>query len=74
MSPFGKSHPEPEPVEVQGRPLQCVVCRHGAFWRRDAQLHGGVATFLNLEWMSPTAACLVCSRCGYVHWFLPVGE
>jgi hypothetical protein len=31
------------------------------------------ASFFNLEWTSPTCTCLVCSACGYVHWFLPQG-
>ena len=24
----------------------------------------------NLEWTAPTATCVICSECGYVHWFL----
>jgi hypothetical protein len=69
MAFFGT--PEPEAVEVAGRALRCVVCSHGTFWHRRAQLHGGVATFFNFEWASPTADCAICSQCGYVHWFLP---
>lgn len=69
MSIFGKE--EPEPVEVNGRPLRCLVCQHGTFYRQSAQVHGGVATFFNLEWASPTGICIVCSACGYIHWFLP---
>ena len=72
MPLFGESDAQPEALEVAGRPLHCQVCHHTTFWRRSAQLHGGMATFLNLEWASATAACLVCSRCGYIHWFLPV--
>jgi hypothetical protein len=71
MPMFGKS--EPETVEVQGRPLRCQVCDTNTFWRREAQLHTGVASFFNLEWASPTCVCLVCSSCGYIHWFFPEG-
>jgi hypothetical protein len=35
---------EPEPIEVNGRPLSCVVCENGTFHQRRAQLHGPVAT------------------------------
>jgi hypothetical protein len=66
---FGKD--EPETVLVRGRPLRCLVCQHDAFYQRKAQLHSGIATFFQLEWSSPTCVCVVCSACGYVHWFLP---
>jgi predicted nucleic-acid-binding Zn-ribbon protein len=64
---FGKE--EPEAVEVAGQPLRCLICRNASFYRRSAQLHGRVATFFNLEWTSPTCTCVICSECGYVHWF-----
>ena len=64
---------EPGPVGGAGRALRCVVCANGTFWHRRAQLHGGVASFFNLQWTAPTADCAVCSQCGYVHWFLPPG-
>lgn len=69
MRIFGKI--EPETVNVLGRPLQCVVCSNDRFYPRKAQLHSGVASFFNIEWIGPTCTCVVCSACGYVHWFLP---
>jgi len=69
MGLFGKE--EPETVTVIGKGLRCQVCKHERFWTREAQLHTGVASFFNLEWASPTCTCLVCSECGYVHWFFP---
>ena len=71
MPLFESSDAEPEPAVIAGRALRCQVCQHGTFWRRTAQLHSGLATLFQLEWMGPTAACLICSHCGYVHWFLP---
>jgi hypothetical protein len=65
---FGKE--QPEEVTVHGKPLSCVICQNGSFYQRRAQLHGPVATLLNLEWTAPTASCVICSACGYVHWFL----
>jgi hypothetical protein len=29
---------------------------------------------MNIEWTSPTCDCMVCSQCGYVHWFFPMKE
>ena len=50
--------------------LICVVCRHGLFRHRRAQLHSAAASFFNMEWLGPVADCYVCSKCGYVHWFI----
>lgn len=69
MGLFGKD--EPETATVLGRPLRCQVCNGDRFWQRKAQLHTGVASFFDLEWASPSCTCLVCSACGYVHWFFP---
>ena len=68
MGIFAKE--EPEPITINGNPLHCVVCRHDTFYERRAQLHGPFATLFNLEWTAPTATCIICSGCGYVHWFM----
>jgi len=69
MGLFGKS--EPEAVTVVGKPLLCEICHHDRFWQRSAQLHTAVASFFDLEWVQPSATCMVCANCGYIHWFLP---
>ena len=69
MGLFGKS--EPEAATVNGKPFKCQVCANDAFWQQEAVLHGALASFMNIEWASPKAALLICSTCGYVHWFLP---
>ena len=68
MGIFGKE--DPEEVTLNERPLRCLVCLNGTFYRRRAQLHGPAATLFNLEWIGLTATCVICSECGYVHWFL----
>ncbi len=60
---------EPESVSVHDRPLRCVVCQHEAFYRRQAQLPG---TVFNVAWMAPVCDCVICSQCGYIHWFYPM--
>jgi hypothetical protein len=62
---------EPHGVTVNGKPLLCLACQNDGFYRREAQLHGQLATLIDLEWMSPNAILQVCSACGYIHWFLP---
>ena len=65
---------DPEPVVVEGRELRCRICGRGLFFEREGQLNTSVATFFNLDFVNPSARCLVCANCGYVHWFLPVGR
>jgi predicted nucleic-acid-binding Zn-ribbon protein len=72
MGLFGKS--EPETASVNGKALACVVCANGEFTRKEAVMHDGLASFMNIEWASPKATLLICSACGYVHWFLPDGR
>jgi hypothetical protein len=42
------------------------------FYRRQAQLHTRNSTLFNVEWLDPVCDCVVCSACGYVHWFFPM--
>ena len=69
MGLFGRE--EAEEHEVAGNPLRCEICHHTRFWQREAQLNTAVATFFSFDWANPTATCLVCENCGYIHWFLP---
>jgi predicted nucleic-acid-binding Zn-ribbon protein len=62
---------DPVNVEVQGRELKCLVCGNDSFRRNEAQLNTAVATFFRLDWTNSTGLCYVCSKCGYIHWFLP---
>lgn len=67
------SKPKAEPHQVLDRPFACTVCGHDHFHKREAQLHSQTASFFNLEWTGPTTLCLICDRCGYIHWFAPAG-
>jgi hypothetical protein len=61
-----------EPAFVAGLELHCEICKHASFYERQAQLNTAVASFFDFDWANPSARCLVCERCGYIHWFLPV--
>jgi len=62
---------EAKPYKIAEHPLECLVCGYNLFQQRQVQLNTAVATFFNLDWTNPSALCLVCDRCGYIHWFLP---
>ena len=68
MSLFKKS--EPEEVFICDRKFVCQICGNALFWRREGQLNTSLATFLNFDWANPSAVCVICSECGYVHWFM----
>ena len=58
-------------AEILGRPLTCEVCKHTRFYAREGKIQTTAMTFFDLDWANASAQCLVCERCGYVHWFLP---
>jgi hypothetical protein len=62
---------QPEPLQVNGKDLRCLICGHDQFWKRNAQLNTAAATFFNLDWANRSAVCVICDSCGYIHWFLP---
>ena len=64
------SSDEPAKIVVLDRELQCVVCQHGEFHTRTAQLNTAGLTFLDLDWANRSADLAVCARCGYIHWFI----
>lgn len=70
MGLFGKK--EPERVEVLGKALRCEICGGQEFWQRAAQLNTSLATFFGFDWANPSATCVICAHCGYIHWFMPL--
>ena len=62
---------EPEGVEVCGKPFLCTACGNDRFHRRKALLNASCTMFLGFDWVNRQADCVVCSNCGYIHWFLP---
>ena len=65
------SRDEPDQIDIGTLRLKCHVCGNDTFWTRTAKLNTTVAEFLDLGWANQSADCYVCSKCGYVHWFLP---
>lgn len=62
---------EPQPVQILGNGMQCEICKHERFYQREGKIQTTGLTFFDLDWLNASANCVVCARCGYVHWFLP---
>lgn len=58
-------------VEAFGRELSCAVCGNATFRERSSLMNTKMLTFFNLDWANKAATNFICSRCGYVFWFLP---
>ena len=56
--------------KVAGNILECPICKHGEFWRRQTLMNTVGLTFFNLEWANRKATNYVCGNCGHVLWFL----
>lgn len=51
--------------DVGPLPLRCTVCQHDGFHSRESNLSAPLS-----DSVGPTTECLICARCGYVHWFV----
>ncbi|MGA2260118.1 MAG: hypothetical protein ABSH28_01645 [Acidobacteriota bacterium] len=58
-------------VDACGRRLSCVVCGNTTFHERNSLLNTRLATFFKFDWANAQAVNYICTRCGYVFWFLP---
>jgi predicted nucleic-acid-binding Zn-ribbon protein len=58
-------------IEINGKPLHCLICENENFFTRQAQLNTATATFFKFDWANASGTCYVCAECGYIHWFLP---
>ena len=63
---------EPVPLHIADVQLRCEICKNDRFFTREAMLNTPGLTFFDLDWANASATCAVCSRCGYIHWFLPL--
>lgn len=59
---------------IHGVRLTCKHCAGELFTHRTGQLNTAGLTFLNLDWLNPSADVYVCQRCGFLHWFLDAGH
>lgn len=50
--------------------LRCVVCGSGKMRSTTKLMNSRAMTFVDLDFLDDQAHCLICRRCGFVHWFL----
>ncbi|MCA8966867.1 MAG: hypothetical protein KDC48_18445 [Planctomycetes bacterium] len=50
--------------------LKCQVCGHADFESRNVLMNTPGMTFMGLDWANQSAKCFLCTRCGFVHWFV----
>jgi hypothetical protein len=55
---------------IAGHELNCTVCGHDRFWRRQTLMNTPGLTFFGVEWANRQADNYVCDKCGHVLWFL----
>ena len=59
-------------VDAGGKPLVCPVCQNETYHERTSLIHSRLSAFFRVDWASgDTAVNFVCSRCGFIFWFLP---
>lgn len=52
-------------------PIKCIVCGHDKLYSRTILLSTAKKTFFGVDWVNPSANCLICGRCGFIMWFMP---
>jgi rubrerythrin len=65
---------ESQKVELNGKELSCKHCGYDHFLISRAQLNTSGMTLLGLDFLNKSASVFICNECGYVHWFLGVGD
>ncbi|NQV31487.1 MAG: hypothetical protein HQ515_02280 [Phycisphaeraceae bacterium] len=59
-----------KPVQLQlfDKPFACTVCGCDTFHKKRWELKSPGSSFLKPK---DTPISMVCTQCGYVHWFMP---
>ena len=50
----------------------CLWCGWTGLQQRELMMNTRGMTFMGWDWANKGAQCLVCERCGYIHWFAPL--
>jgi predicted nucleic-acid-binding Zn-ribbon protein len=57
-------------VTVDGKQLLCAACGNDHYREGGSLLNSRSSEFFNVAWADQKATNLVCTNCGYIHWFL----
>ena len=61
---------EPAATEIDGQQLKCLMCQHEGFHKRRSHIDVALSSAMNPDWADRQTYCLVCDRCGFIHWFM----
>jgi hypothetical protein len=61
---------EPVPAEIDGQPLKFLMCQGEAFHKRRSHIDVALSSVMSPDWADRETYCLVCDRCGFIHWFM----
>lgn len=70
----GRKEIYPTNIEVENKILECQHCGNDKFLKREGILVTTLIAFFLTPWWNESARCFVCSKCGFVHWFLNRNE
>ena len=54
---------------VLDRALTCAICMNDTFVERSVLLNTFRMLLLEMGWADKSATALICTKCGYIHWF-----
>lgn len=57
-------------VTVEGKRLACAACGNDRYHERGSLLNSRGGEFFGMAWTDPKATNFICTKCGYIHWFL----
>ena len=57
-------------VTLDGKPLSCLVCGNNSYHEKNSMLNTRAREFFNVAWTGDKTTNFVCTKCGYVFWFL----
>ncbi|MBI1389348.1 MAG: hypothetical protein GC154_12970 [bacterium] len=57
-------------IHATGEQLKCQICSNDQFVLRKTLMNTWGLTIFNLDWLNRAANSYICTRCGYVHWFM----
>ncbi|SES88139.1 hypothetical protein [Anaerobranca gottschalkii] len=60
---------EAKEVKIGEKILECPICNHKKFWKRQTLMNTAGATFFGFDWANKEAVNFICNSCGYIMWF-----
>lgn len=67
---WGQQQPTHQPTHQSAGPgMRCLNCQFTDFAQSEFLLNTRGMTMFDLDAFNATANCLICRRCGFIHWF-----